>query len=86
MQSGTLFVTFWPRKKKKKNTSRSKLNGFSSDVIKLLNRLNLHPLISGQVENTSRHTLRKVNRQMDIQLVKSFSTTDSVLKKGTAEV
>lgn len=33
------------------------------------------------MENTSRHTLRKVNRQMDIQLVRSFSTTDSVLKK-----
>lgn len=27
-------------------------------------------------------TLRKVNRQMDIQLVRSFSTTDSVLKQN----
>lgn len=31
-------------------------------------------------------TLRKVNRQMDIQLVRSFSTTDSVLKQNMFHV
>lgn len=46
-----------------------------------LYRFHLYSLICGQVQNTSVHTLRKVNRQMDIQFVKSFSTTDSVLEK-----
>lgn len=41
----------------------------SSDLVKILNR---HVVLI--------HTCRNVNRQIDIQFVKSFSTTDSVLQ------